>query len=412
MPESGPLRPQPPAKPPLVPNFASFAAQNTWVGAAIGGPQDVPGGGYVQQFQNATAYALFGGVPHEVHGPIRDKYNQLGGPTGFLGFPTSSQAACPDEQGAFNHFTGGSIYYHPLVGAFQIGGLIELEWNSLGGPQYGYPNTDETACADGIGRFNHFTSLLPGGATAQASIYWTEPTGAHEVRGAIHSTWSRIGYETSFLGYPITDEYDSNGGRQSDFQNGSIFWTDNSGIQVLPQAFTVDAPNITFGSGISVGGHGRFQIFSDGTTHFTGYLYDDGFPSYDILVVFTVKDAQNRAYTATQTGTVRGTDSMAGSDARNFGWDLWGTSDDVRNNWPSIRSGGIGGGNASVTSDWSAKAIWDEVVAIAGLVLAIVSLALTGGPSKSQKTTDDTIYDPNTNLPPGYFDQRPNLPPI
>lgn len=384
MPVFAPIGSKPPVKESLIPDFPAFAAKHPGIGAPIGGPQNVPGGGYMQQYQNATAYALFGGAPHEVQGAIRDKYNQLGGPTGFLGFPTTDESGCPDGIGRFNHFTGGSIYYHPALGAFQIGGLIEVEWNSLGATQYGYPNTDEMGCPDGVGRFNHFTSFLPNNATALASVYWTPGTGAHEVHGAIRATWAQLGFETCYLGYPITDEHDNAGGRQSDFQNGSIFWTAAAGINQLPQVFTVNAPDITFGSGISVGGHARFQIFSDGTTHFSGYLYDDGFPSYDCLVVLTVKDAQGRAYTASQSGSVGGTDSP--NTARGLNWDTWGTSQDVRNNWASIRSSGIGGGTANVTSDWSEQKIAEDVTSVVGIVLAIIPMIFSAS-NRSQPST-------------------------
>ena len=45
----------------------------------------------------------------------------------------------------------------------------------------GYPLTDETATPDGVGRYNHFQG---------GSIYWTPATGAHEVHGAIRGQWA------------------------------------------------------------------------------------------------------------------------------------------------------------------------------------------------------------------------------
>ncbi len=408
MPVFTPIHPGPPVKNPMIPDFPAFAAQHPGIGAPIGDVQEVPGGGYVQQYQNATAYAFFGGVPHEVHGVIRDKYNQLGGPTGFLGLPTTDETGCPDGVGRFNHFSGGSIYYHPSLGAFQIGGLIEVEWNALGATQYGYPNIDESGCADGVGRFNHFTSFLPGNATAQATIYWTPATGAHEVHGAIRTTWAQLGFETSYLGYPLSDEHDSDGGRESDFQYGSIFWTAANGITLLPHAFTVSAPNLTFNSGIPVGGNVRFQIFSDGTTHFTGHLHDSGLPTYDCLAVFSVKDGQNRAYTASQGGTVHGTGDLGSS--RDLDWDLWGSNNDVRTNWASIRSSGVGAGNVSVTSDWTAKMIAGMVSSTFGVVLTVLEIIsmIFGGPTASSSNNNtNTQYDPNSSLPPGYFGQDP-----
>jgi uncharacterized protein with LGFP repeats len=48
----------------------------------------------------------------------------------------------------------------------------------------GYPVTDETGTPDGIGRFNHFSNA--------ASIYWTPSTGAWSIHGAIRDKWASL----------------------------------------------------------------------------------------------------------------------------------------------------------------------------------------------------------------------------
>jgi hypothetical protein len=108
-----------------------------------------------------------------------------------------------------------------------------------------------------------------------------------------------------------------------------------------PEWFVVDAPKITFGSGMAVGGYGRLTVFSDGITHFQGHLHDSGFVSYDCLVVFTVKDADGRAYPASASGRVHGTIEPG---SRDYDWDEWGQNDAIRQNWAKIRSGGAGRG--------------------------------------------------------------------
>jgi hypothetical protein len=50
------------------------------------------------------------------------------------------------------------------------------------------------------------------------------------VHGAIRNEWSSLGWERSALGYPITDEYAVNGGRQSDFQGGFLRWTTSTSV--------------------------------------------------------------------------------------------------------------------------------------------------------------------------------------
>src|SRR5204862_15013 len=85
----------------------------------------------------------------------------------------------------------------------------------------GYPTTDESPTAGNVGRYNHFDK--------SSSIYWSPATGAHQVGGAIRDKWASLGWESSCLGYPTSDEYDFNGGRRNDFQNGNITWTAAAG---------------------------------------------------------------------------------------------------------------------------------------------------------------------------------------
>lgn len=79
---------------------------------------------------------------------------------------------------------------------------IDDKYLSLGGRTgvLGPPTSTEQACPDGIGRFRHFTG---------GSIYWTRATAAHEVHGPIHVLWESLGFETSILGYPTSDEADT-----------------------------------------------------------------------------------------------------------------------------------------------------------------------------------------------------------
>jgi len=159
---------------------------------------------------------------HEVHGAIDDKWGQLDWESGPHGYPVSDERQTPDRVGRYSDFEDGSIYWTPQTGAQSIHGAIMAKW-----AQYqwatgvlGYPVTDERTTPDGTGRYNH----LQGG-----SIYWTPSTGAHTVQGAIRDSWAAQGWETGSLGYPISDERAVAGGRQSDFEGGSLFWDAGTG---------------------------------------------------------------------------------------------------------------------------------------------------------------------------------------
>ena len=126
----------------------------------------------------------------------------------------------PDGIGHYRHFRGGSIYWSHATGAHEVHGRIRDRWAALGWERsfLGYPMTDETMTPDRVGRYNH----LQGG-----SVYWTPATGAHEVHGDIRGKWASPGWERSFLGYPTSDELatEDGTGRYSEFQHGSIYWS-------------------------------------------------------------------------------------------------------------------------------------------------------------------------------------------
>jgi len=156
---------------------------------------------------------------------IDDKYALLGGQAGFLGAPQGPELLTPNGLGSYRHFNGGSIYWkHSLPVAFEVHGLIRAKWSSLGWENsfLGFPLTDETSVAGGRGRANTFE----GGVIA-----WTPNTGAHEVHGAIVARWIALGREGGGLGFPLTDELvtPDTRGRYNHFENGSIYWTPTTG---------------------------------------------------------------------------------------------------------------------------------------------------------------------------------------
>jgi hypothetical protein len=158
--------------------------------------------GYFRHFKGGSIYWHYRTGAHEVHGAIRAKWSSLGWERSFLGYPTTDETTGrdPESKGRFNHFQGGSIYWHPSTGAFEVHGAIRVKYLELGAESsfLGYPTTDETSTPDRLGRFNHFQA---------GSIYWTPYVGAHEVHGLIRQLWAERGWERNpALGYPISDE--------------------------------------------------------------------------------------------------------------------------------------------------------------------------------------------------------------
>jgi Ca2+-binding RTX toxin-like protein len=185
----------------------------------VGTPDGV---GRYNHFQGGSIYWTSGTGAHEVYGLIRQRWAQLGWEQSLLGYPTSGELAVPD--GRVSHFQRGSLYYtNGAPQAYYVINGIRAKYDALGGASsfLGLPTTDEGYTPDGLGAYNHFRG---------GSIYWTNGTGAWSIRTPVRDRWAELGWERSWLGYPITDEMDTwlpsgAAGRVSRFQYGSIFWS-------------------------------------------------------------------------------------------------------------------------------------------------------------------------------------------
>lgn len=126
-----------------------------------------------------------------------------------------------DGQGFSSHYDHQiSIYFHPDTGTHVVSGPIRVRWEELGWESglLGYPISDTLSTLDTVGRFNHFQN---------GSIYWSPQTGAHEIRSAIRARWAELGGERSALGYPTSGERKTPDqvGFYNEFQGGRITWT-------------------------------------------------------------------------------------------------------------------------------------------------------------------------------------------
>jgi hypothetical protein len=159
----------------------------------------------------------------EARSAIKAKAQGLG--AGFTGNPVSDLEY--REIGYRIRYHGCDIYYTKQTGAHEVHGAIRDKFNELrdGKAGIGFPTTDETGTPDGRGRYNHFQT---------GSIYWHPDTGPMLVKGGIRDSWKNQGWELGGLGYPTSDEWViSPNERFSDFQNGVRYWQMDRG-QVEP----------------------------------------------------------------------------------------------------------------------------------------------------------------------------------
>ena len=113
-------------------------------------------GGFEQIFQGARMYYRTGATnAHEVHGAILDKFLATGG-VGAWGYPITNETDLKNGasvMGKFSEFENCTIYWSGATGAFEVHGDIRVKYKDMGGPsgEMGFPITDEGAIPGAAG---------------------------------------------------------------------------------------------------------------------------------------------------------------------------------------------------------------------------------------------------------------------
>ncbi|CAA9344456.1 MAG: hypothetical protein AVDCRST_MAG48-3850 [uncultured Friedmanniella sp.] len=200
--------------------------------------------------------------------PIHSRWQQLGGERGSLGSPVTPER--PLGKGRVTHFQRGDLLWSPATGTHRVTGTIRTRYRALGEARHalGFPTSDERAGVLGSRQntfqdgailasratgavelhgafYRHHRALgaevarlglptaprRPGavaGSQLQAfqhgRLYWLRSTGVQEVNGAIATTYTRLGAETSSLGLPVRGDHAVPGGRAVEFQGGRVTW--------------------------------------------------------------------------------------------------------------------------------------------------------------------------------------------
>jgi hypothetical protein len=226
--------------------------------------------GYGQNYDNGTIYWTAQSGAIALWYAFKDTYNQNGGSSGWLGFPTQGER--PWESGQRIDFEGGYIYWTAQSGAKAYRPNESPSLDKTVG--YDGTNTHQTY----VNTFNNNGGLSALGSatgnvhpTGTANGYIQEFSGGSEGSGAImksgandYSYWVgsffwdayvKTGGVTGILGYPISDRYEFNGGWKQDFQGGSLSTTlpltptPNSGTNTSPQAPQILSRLIESGTG-------------------------------------------------------------------------------------------------------------------------------------------------------------------
>ena len=214
--------------------------------------------GALQTYENGQIRWSSQGGAHPIWGKILTRYEIAESEGRSLGWPTANEMKDAANGGVYQHFTGGSIYFHPSTGAHRVTGGIRNLWEGQGWERghMGYPTGEETTTAGG-GVYQTFQ----GGAA-----YWHPRTGTYYVHDAMLGAYGRAGYEWGRYGYPLSNETPSaNGGVYQIFQGGTAYWSPRSGSHAVPLDLLAEYGNHGYERGHL--GYPTSEPYWDGNRH-------------------------------------------------------------------------------------------------------------------------------------------------
>ena len=197
----------------------AFAATHTWLGSPTAEVTPITAieSGAERTYQNGTVYWSSSTGVHAVRSNIDACYQKH---LQDLGFPVNDGMKL--RGGASQVFQYGQIHWSPSTGARFTRGAIQQYWSAHGWQNgwLGWPTGDELTVKGGASQtFQHGT------------VFWSNATGAHAVKGGILGEYANIKYEQGILGFPATDELKLNGGASQVFQYGQIHWSPRTGAR-------------------------------------------------------------------------------------------------------------------------------------------------------------------------------------
>lgn len=198
----------------------------------LGEPTDMEtalGSGRKGSFEKADLFQSPNGQFHWIQNSQRSRYDQMGGPTGTLGWPTSNEVTGLTTGSTQNTFTNGRIVRTSAYGSWAIANGINNNYSAL--PAADRASIGAPRGAEGNGRVSGTRVQRFGGGY----YYWSSATGSVPLWGGIERRYAAIGSESSPIGLPTARETNGKvpGARQVMFRDGTILWAKGSGAWEL-----------------------------------------------------------------------------------------------------------------------------------------------------------------------------------
>ncbi len=226
-------------------------------------------GSRVQSFQRGKMYYSSGTGAHAVWGAILVRYQAMGAERSAAGLPTSSEISAGPAGTRMNTFAKGAIFWSAPTGAVDVLGALYARYSALSGPSsvLGMPLSGASGAAGGL------TQRFAGGA-----LYWSNGAGVREVYGEIYRRYAQMGAHNSPLGAPTASESAGPvpGSRMSQFTGGAIYWSAATGPRDVYGAIGVRYQNSKLASaiGLPVTSEQAGQVAGSRVQHFQrGTIY-------------------------------------------------------------------------------------------------------------------------------------------
>ena len=182
--------------------------------------------GCYQHFQNGSIYWSPATGAHVLTGNIRAKWATTGSEWGTLGYPVNDPQYNNKGGKGWQLFERGRIYTSDsgetrivLNAVAEAWNLVGSEWGGLG-----YAAMDTSCGIANNGCFQHFQN---------GSIYWSPATGAHVLTGNIRAKWATTGSEWGTLGYPTSNQEAYGQGVFQNFEKGKIYQPSNGSAYIV-----------------------------------------------------------------------------------------------------------------------------------------------------------------------------------
>ena len=183
----------------------------------------IVGGGIVQTFRNGSVYISgSGGIQTIPRGSLAEMYFQsLGGPTGVLGWPSATQSV--EAGGIVQRFTGGTMYISGATGFSYTTGWMGDIYQQRGGPSgaLGFPTDIARVEAGGI------IQSFQGG-----TVYIAGSTGIQTVPPQIQTAFAGTGGVSGPLGFPVAAAVVTPIDTSQEFWNGTVTVTSAGTVTV------------------------------------------------------------------------------------------------------------------------------------------------------------------------------------